>query len=100
MRNGGSFSPKCSRYMGVPAAKAPALFLLLRRFHSGVQRRAVDAEHFRRLTDVAPRELHRRFDVALLPGLEHLIEVEAALALQVALRLVDQGSRVGRHARA
>src|ERR1700704_6710889 len=97
MRKGGSFSPKWSRYIESPCRSGPpALLLLLRRFHTGVQRRAVDTEHFGRLTDVASRELHRRLDVALLPGLEHLVEIEAALALQMALRLLDERSRIRR----
>src|SRR6195256_4871943 len=97
MRKGGSFSPKWSRYIESPCGSGPpALLLLLRRFHAGVQRRAVDAEHFGRLTDIASRELHRRLDVALLPRLEHLVEVEAALALQVALRLLDERPRIRR----
>src|SRR5712664_3191986 len=99
MRKGGSFSPKWSRYIESPwRSGPPALLLLLRRFHAGVQRRAVDAEHFGRLTDIASRELHRRLDVALLPSLEHLVEIEAALALQVALRLLDERPRIRRQA--
>src|SRR5882672_11101447 len=97
MRKGGSFSPKWSRYIESPWRSGPlALLLLLRRFHAGVQRRAVDTEHFGRLADVASGELHRRLDIALLPGLEHLVEIEAALALQVSLRLVDQRSGIRR----
>src|SRR5882757_8578629 len=97
MRKGGSFSPKWSRYIESPCRSGPpALLLLLRRFHAGVQRRAVDAEHFGRLTDIASRELHRRLDVALLPGLQHLVEIEAALALQMALRLLDERPRIRR----
>src|SRR5712664_646175 len=93
MRKGASFSPKWSRYIESPCRSGPpALLLLLRRFRAGVLRRAVDAEHFGRLTDVASRELHRRLDVALFPGLEHLVEIEAALALQVALRLQRERS--------
>src|ERR1700704_3363400 len=96
MRKGGSFSPKWSRYIESPRSGPPALLLLLRRFHAGVQRRAVDTEHFGRLTDVASRELHRCLDVALLPCLEHLVEIEAALALQVTLRLLDERPRIRR----
>src|SRR6267142_1705055 len=99
MRKGGSFSPKWSRYIESPCRSGPpALLLLLRPFHAGVRRRAVDAEHFGRLTDIASRELHRRLDVALLPGPEHLVEIEAALALQVALRLLDERPRIRRQA--
>src|SRR6266581_4114168 len=98
MRKGGSFNPKWSRYIRVPSRSGPlALLLLLRRFHAGVQRRAVDAEHLGRLTDVASRELHRGLDVPLFPGLEHLVEIEAALALKMALRLLDERSRMRRH---
>src|SRR5213083_1454525 len=97
MRKGGSFNPKWSRYIRVPSPSGPlALVLLLRRFHAGVQRRAVDAEHLGRLTDVASRELHRGLDVPLFPGLEHLVEIEAALALKMALRLLDERSRIRR----
>src|SRR2546426_1154257 len=97
MRKGGSFSPKWSRYIEIPSRSGPlALLLLLRRFHAGVQRRAVNTEHFGRLTDVASRELHRRLDVALFPGLEHLVEIEAALALQMALCLLDERPRIRR----
>src|SRR5882672_123905 len=96
MRKGGSLSPKCSRYI---ESRSPAggrgLFLLLRRFHAGVKRRAVDAEHLGCLADVTSRELHRRLDIALLPGFEHLVQIEASLALQMALRLFDQGSGFG-----
>src|SRR6266700_1000489 len=92
MRKGGSFNPKWSRYIDSLPGAGRALLLLLRRFHAGVQRRAVDAEHLGCLTDVASRELHRGLDVPLFPSLEHLVEIEAAMAL----RLLDERSRIRR----
>src|ERR1035437_2203460 len=100
MRNGGSFSPKWSRYI-LPVALCRSSFLwgrslllLLQRLHARVQRGAVDAQHLGRLADVAAGELHGSLDIALLPGLEHVVQVEIALALQVPLRLLDQRSGV------
>src|SRR5438874_10273497 len=98
-RKGGSFNPKWSRYIDPPRKRAAALLLLLRRFHAGVQGRSINAEHLGRLTDVASRELHRGLDVPLFPRLEHLVEIEAALALQMALRLLDERSRIRRQSR-
>src|SRR5947207_10509196 len=99
MRKGGSFNPKWSRYIDPSRSGPLALLLLLRRFHAGVQRRAIDAEHLGGLTDVASRELHRGLDVPLFPRLEHLVEIEAALALQMALGLLDERSRIRRQSR-
>src|SRR2546430_14332803 len=99
MRKGGSFNPKWSRYIDPSRSGPLALLLLLRRFHAGVQRRAIDAEHLGRLTDVASRELHRGLDVPLFPRLQHLVEIEAALALQMALGLLDERPRIRGQAR-
>src|SRR5215831_20185662 len=81
---------------GRPASHArPArASLLLQRLHPAVERGPVDAEELGRLADVATGELHRRLDVALLPCLQHAIQVEAALALQVRLRLLDERVRI------
>src|SRR3954462_5721605 len=63
MRNGGSFSPKCSRY-------SATLFLLAAvGEHPAVERGAVDAETLGGLNDVAAGEAQRGLDVAALPGL-------------------------------
>src|SRR3989304_705250 len=71
MRNGGSFSPKWSRYMLLGAlcrsGWVRSLLQLLQRLHARVKRGAVDAQHLGRLADVAASELHGSFDVALLP---------------------------------
>src|SRR5512134_3402060 len=109
IRKGGSLSPKWLRYIASPiyiavpgrppAARdeaARARSLLLQGLHAAVERRAVDAEQLGRLTHIPACELHCRLDVALLPCLEHIIKVEAPLALQMRLRLLDQGVRVGR----
>src|SRR5687767_6036329 len=79
MRNGGSVRPKCSRYSAT---------LLLLALHAAVERGAVHAEQLRRLADVAAREAQRGLDVAALPGLEGLVEVEGAAALELAQRLL------------
>src|SRR5256885_15504932 len=60
-----------------------------RRFHSAVERGAVDAEQLRRLADVAAREAQRCLDVAALPGLEGLVEVERSAVLEQAQGLLD-----------
>src|SRR5439155_15822117 len=96
MRKGGSFNPKWSRYIDPSRSGPLALLLLLRRFRAGVQGRSIDAGQLRRLTDVASRVLHRGLDVPLFPRLEHLVEIEAALALRMALRLLDERSRIRR----
>src|SRR5205823_2975413 len=90
MRNGGSFSPKCSRY-------SDKLFLPAAGAHAAVERRAVDAEELRRLADVTAREAQRRFDIAALPGLERVVQVEGGAALELPLRLLDD--RAARRAR-
>src|SRR5262245_32482452 len=81
MRNGGSLSPKCSRY------SATLFFLAV---HSGITRRAVDAEQLCRLADVAVRQAQRGLDVAALPGFQRLVEVERRAALELAQRLLHQ----------
>src|SRR5262245_60007226 len=91
-----SYATQNTARSSVDGAPARRLSLLLQRFHPAVQRSAVDAEQLRRLAHVAARELHRCLDVALLPRLQHAIEVEAPLALQVRLRLLDQRVRVAR----
>src|SRR5687767_15956832 len=80
MRNGGSVRPKCSRYSAT---------LLLLALHAAVERGAVDAEQLRRLADVAARQAQRRLDIAALPGLQRVVEIEGAGALQLAQRLLD-----------
>src|SRR4051812_16313680 len=83
MRNGGSFSPKCSRY------RAKLLLLAAAGVHPAVERRAIDAKELRGLADIAAREPQRRFDVTALPRLERVVQVEGDAALELALGLLD-----------
>src|SRR5439155_9166170 len=67
--------------------------------HSAVERRAIDAQQLRRLADVAARQAQRRLDVAALPGLERIVEVEGSGALELAHGLVDDGAAGGERRR-
>src|SRR5260221_11130052 len=89
MRNGGSFSPKCSRY------RAKLLLLAAAGVHPAVERRAIDAKELGGLADVAAREAQRRFDIAALPGLERVVQVEGDAALELALGLLDDRAALG-----
>src|SRR3954471_6989047 len=84
MRNGGSFSPKCSR--------ESATLLVLAGVHAAVKRRAIDPEELRGLADVAAREAQGRLDVATLPRFQCLVQTEAARALELAQRLLGDGA--------
>src|SRR5688500_2415873 len=84
MRKGGSASPKCSRYRAI-------LFFSFG-FHSAVKRGAVHAEKLGGLAHVAARQAQRGGDVAALPGLQGLVEVEAAGALELAQRQLERGA--------
>src|SRR5260221_12880413 len=89
MRNGGSFSPKCSRY------RAKLLLLAAAGVHPAVERRAIDAKELGGLADAAAREAQRRFDVTALPGLERVVQVEGDAALELALGLLDGRAALG-----
>src|SRR5688500_3820769 len=65
--------------------------LVLAAVHAAVEGGAIDAEQLRRLADVAARQAQRRLDVAALPGLQGLVEVERAAALELAQRLLGDG---------
>jgi hypothetical protein len=61
-------------------------------FHSAVKGGAVHAKELGRLAHVAARQAQRGGDVAALPGLQGLVEVEAAGALELAQRQLDGGA--------
>src|SRR3970040_423495 len=56
--------------------------------HPAVERGAVHPQQLRRLADVAAREAQRRLDVAALPRLERVVQVEVGRALELPQRLL------------